>query len=69
MPTTDLPRCATCRHWGRGSTVVVDRAAWGSETWDVCGESSAGGPFDGMMLFPVTRSDFGCVLHEPREKP
>lgn len=73
--TTDYPRCATCKHWRR--TWPDEPDADPVEGWGWCDAVQLGlhtafaAP---IFVYPVekmtrvaTASDFGCVLHEPKE--
>lgn len=65
---SDLPRCATCRHWhnDRYPNVAEDHDRQCQRLSDEDEESgslrSSGGEY---AIW--TRRDFGCIFHEPQE--
>ena len=69
MPT-DMPRCETCRHWtpdekaGKAGLLANLEGRWGDCAYDDARvlPTPYGGE-DGLL----TKSDFGCVAHEPRD--
>ena len=65
-----VPRCETCRWWGHHSGVTGSCSRLGRRIEDDedDGEYEAAGT-DGNCEEFYCRADFGCVGHEPREKP
>jgi len=70
------PRCATCKHWEQYRNKQTFVWGWETDARDYGGcdaipnneeRIQQNGDLDWSSIHAVTRNDFGCVLHEPKE--
>lgn len=61
---SDMPRCATCKHWITGSWIPEGYGHCDAPNWE---EGQVLIEYHGMCdTWLCTHPDYGCVLHEPR---
>lgn len=64
----DIPRCATCRHWyvdlPDDQRALCFVSMHGQTSDPLFQAASVEGPTGTQLL---TRADFGCIAHEPRD--